>query len=106
MAISRRKKLLREQQLKEAASSRKREMLLQPQKSHQSFKTLVFKETFRRDIPDYPSHHSSGHIGGTAKEVNRYSGEYLIGIATMHKSNLVPVGKNDDARDYATMRRN
>jgi hypothetical protein len=106
MAISRRKKLLREQQLKEAAVSRKREKMFETRVFREEFKPLVLKQMQRRDVPHYPSYHSSGHIGGTAKEVNKYSGEYLIGIATMHKSNLVPVGKDDDARNYATMRRN
>ena len=106
MAISRRKKLFREQQLKEAAVSRKREKLFEHKVIRAEFKPLVFKEMQRRDLPSYPSVHSSGYIDGTAKEVNKYSGEYLIGIATMHKSNLVPVGKDDDARNYATMRRN
>jgi hypothetical protein len=34
-----------------------------------------------------------------------YTGDYIIGIATMHKSNLVPVGRGDNPVDYATMRR-
>jgi hypothetical protein len=46
---------------------------------------------------------------GTAKERNVYSGErQLIGIATMHKSNMVPIfaDKKEDAKDIAEMRRN
>lgn len=36
-----------------------------------------------------------------------YSGERkLIGIATMHKSNMVPVFDEQDAKDIAKMRRN
>lgn len=62
-------------------------------------------ETYRREQPDYPS--CSNKIGGVApkKENPVYSGDYIVGIATMHKSNLVPVGRGDDAKDYATMRR-
>ena len=42
----------------------------------------------------------------TAKpDGNSYSGTYIRGIAQMHKSNAVPVGKDDDPEDYATMRR-
>ena len=42
----------------------------------------------------------------TAKtESNSYSGTYVTGLATMHKSNIVPVGKGTDPKDYATMRR-
>jgi len=36
---------------------------------------------------------------------NSYSGTYIQGIAQMHKSNAVPVGRGDDPEDYATMRR-
>jgi hypothetical protein len=35
----------------------------------------------------------------------RYSGMNMIGIATMHKSNAVPVFNKDDAVAVATMRR-
>lgn len=44
---------------------------------------------------------------GSAKpEPKEYTGDYIVGIATMHKSNLVPVGRGDDPKDYAQMRRN
>jgi len=48
----------------------------------------------------------AGH--GTKKEGNTYSGErQLLGIATMHKSNMVPIfaDKKEDAKDIASMRR-
>lgn len=48
----------------------------------------------------------AGHA--PAKTANTYSGERtLLGIATMHKSNMVPVfaDKKQDAKDIAKMRR-
>jgi len=39
------------------------------------------------------------------RERNEYTGTLIKGIATMHKSNLVPVNKNTKGSDYATMRR-
>ena len=39
------------------------------------------------------------------RKANEYSGEYIVGLATMHKSNIVPVGKGNSAEDYAKMRR-
>ena len=42
---------------------------------------------------------------GSAKERNEYTGDYIVGIATMHKSTLVPVGRGDDPKEYARMRR-
>lgn len=44
--------------------------------------------------------------GGTRKEPQVYTGDYIVGIATMHKSNLVPVTREQDPVEYATMRRN
>ena len=37
---------------------------------------------------------------------NKYTGDYIIGIGTMHKSNMVPVTSKQDAKNMATMRRN
>ena len=65
-------------------------------------------------VPDY---RSSGNTiptsdvipgGSTAPQERQiYSGERrLLGVATMHKSNMVPVFDRDDAKDIAQMRRN
>ena len=65
------------------------------------------KEAYVRETKRYPSFSSSPVPGnGAKKETMVYTGDYIIGIATMHKSNLVPVGRNDNPKDYATMRRN
>jgi hypothetical protein len=66
-------------------------------------------------IPDYSEHQAtatlSNRVAGSApqKQRNVYSGERtLLGVATMHKSNMVPVfaDKKEDAKDIAAMRRN
>jgi len=66
------------------------------------------------DIPDYrstkPEVNLSNKVAehGAAVEPKEYSGErQLIGIATMHKSNMVPIfaDKKQDAIDIARMRR-
>ena len=44
-------------------------------------------------------------IAGKAK-ANVYSGDYITGLATMHKSNTVPVGRGADPKEFAQMRRN
>jgi len=72
------------------------------------------KAQHTNEIPDYKtrdtaplSNNIAGH--GPAKESMVYSGERrLLGIATMHKSNMVPVfaDKKQDAKDIAAMRRN
>jgi len=65
------------------------------------------------ELPNYKTgpRMTSDRIDGYApvKERNVYSGErQLLGIATMHKSNMVPVfaDKKEDAKDIAAMRRN
>ena len=62
--------------------------------------------------PNYKEHSHSlptsnyvGKVVGKSKQ-NTYTGDFITGIATMHKSNMVPVSKNADAKEYATMRRN
>jgi len=47
-----------------------------------------------------------GKGGGTKQETMKYTGTLITGIATMHKSNAVPVMKGtDQAKDIARMRR-
>ena len=65
-------------------------------------------------VPDYRSSGNSVPSsdvipgGSTAPQERQiYSGERrLLGVATMHKSNMVPVFDRDDAKDIAQMRRN
>lgn len=61
---------------------------------------------YRRETPHYPSK-DSGITGAvcTSTGKNVYTGDALLGIATMHKSNLVPVFKESDAVDLSHMRR-
>ena len=40
------------------------------------------------------------------RKAQEYSGDYITGLATMHKSNTVPVGRGSDPKIYAQMRRN
>jgi len=42
---------------------------------------------------------------GNKKNINKYTGTEIMGIATMHKSNLVPVSRRKDAEDISKMRR-
>ncbi len=43
--------------------------------------------------------------GGTAKPVQQYTGDKVVGIAVMHKSCLQPIFNNEQAVDSAHMRR-
>ena len=66
-----------------------------------------FKKSFSRTTASYPSLSTSDSLrGSTAKaEPKQYSGEYIVGIATLHKSNMVPVTSGKDAKEIARMRR-
>lgn len=46
-------------------------------------------------------------VGSTSRrEPLRYTGDAMIGIGQLHKSNSVPVFRKEDAEDQAKMRRN
>lgn len=63
---------------------------------------------------EIPSHRSTKHIPSldtglgvaTKREPQKYTGTLIKGIATMHKSNAVPVIDDQQAKDIAQMRRN
>ena len=60
---------------------------------------------YRRETPDIPSL-GNGVGVATKKESTRYTGDLIVGIATMHKSIAVPVMRGtDQAKDIASMRR-
>jgi len=70
------------------------------------FKDYAPSRPYARDVKAIPSY--QGPITGTTSkaEAKQYSGDYITGLATMHKSNIMPVGRDDDPASYATMRRN
>lgn len=73
------------------------------------FKPLVVNEPYVRETPDYPSLKTSDVIpcGPTPKrETQKYTGDLIVGIGTMHKSNMVPIMRGTtQAEDIAKMRR-
>lgn len=57
-----------------------------------------------RETPKIPSLPFTG--GACTKPVQKvYTGNKIIGIGTMHKSNAVPIFSDEEAKDIATMRR-
>lgn len=70
-------------------------------------KDLVVKGPYVRETPKYPSlvtPFTDSNIGTKAKP-KVYTGSMVKGIATMHKSNAVPVFTDDQAKDISNMRR-
>lgn len=70
------------------------------------------KQDYRAPMPDYSTgpRMTSDRIAGngTAKERMQYTGDEIAGIVTTHKSNLMPVRKDNKKAfvDAAQMRRN
>lgn len=63
-------------------------------------------EPYRRETPHIPSLNSRDMCGVATKSAQQvYTGTAMKGIATMHKSNSVPVFSQQDAIDISKMRR-
>lgn len=64
------------------------------------------QKPFVRETQHYPSLPSSGPMSCTKPlEEKRYTGDKMLGIGTLHKSNAVPIFTDEEARDQANMRR-
>ena len=69
-------------------------------------KTFEWKKpSYLRETPQYASH--TGTSSGVAAKAERkeYTGTLVKGIATMHKSNAVPVISDEEAESISKMRR-
>jgi hypothetical protein len=61
-------------------------------------------QSYRRETPNIPSYESKNHYVAKVEPM-RYTGNLVVGIATMHKSNAVPVISKEHAEDISKMRR-
>lgn len=70
-------------------------------------KSYVFNEAYNRTLETESNIKTSNNVSGYAPLPKRkiYTGTLIKGIATMHKSNAVPVINDDDAKEIARMRR-
>jgi hypothetical protein len=69
--------------------------------------SYVPPKPMRRDAdqPRLPSV-DTGHTGAvTIKRPMQYTGDKIVGIGTMHKSNAVPIFTDQEAKDISSMRR-
>jgi hypothetical protein len=64
----------------------------------------VVSKPFVRETKYYPSL-DTGLGTATKAEPMKYTGDKIVGIATMHKSNAVPVFNDQQAKDISSMRR-
>ena len=75
-------------------------------KNETKFTEYKPKERVQRETKHYPS--LSNKVAGFAprKEANVYTGDLIVGIGTMHKSNAVPIMRGtNEAKEIAKMRR-
>lgn len=96
----------------------KKERLAEMRKSNDDhYRSLGYSGTFkstRRDINDIPDYRDlSGLLkasdtipgNGNKKAQSTYTGTLITGIATMHKSNAVPITSGQQAIEISQMRR-
>lgn len=72
-----------------------------PKKQTLSYKLEIPAERNSRLIPS----RDTGAGSATKSAPKVYTGNKIVGIATMHKSNMVPVFSNQEAEDISKMRR-
>ena len=80
-------------------------------KEDKEFKPYAQTQPYVRNTTQHRSLQTSDVIPGacTRRETQTYSGErQLLGVATMHKSNMVPIfaDNKEEAKEIAQMRRN
>ena len=70
-----------------------------------NFEPYVPSRSYHRETPHIPSY-GDGVGNAPKKQATSYTGDLIVGIATMHKSNAVPVMRGTtQAEDIAKMRR-
>jgi len=69
------------------------------------FQVYKPKETYRPDAGVVYNSVMTSRSTASRKENQKYTGTLVTGIATMHKSNAVPVINDEQAKELATMRR-
>lgn len=104
-------KKTRKQRMKEAAAweaykvkyglNEKRKTVVQPL----SLAPMKVVRAGSDDFKKYKSVETGVQVATKAPE-KKYTGTAIVGLATMHKSNIVPIFNEQAAKDVANMRRN
>lgn len=76
---------------------------LKPKKDIKPFE--LNRTTFVRETEHIRSLCTYDTTPATKSESKKYTGDKMIGIGTLHKSNAVPVFSEKEAKDMASMRR-
>lgn len=94
---------LREQE--ELAKLLKKHNIQTQTKRQTKSSSLVDVQTYHRETKHVPSLNTHNMSPCFKKEPNKYTGTLIRGIATMHKSNAVPIINKEQACEIANMRR-
>ena len=79
-----------------------------PRNTQQEYTIYAPSKPYERHTEKYPSLQTSNTIPGACakRETPKYTGDLIVGIGTMHKSNLVPIMRGTkQAEELAKMRR-
>ena len=104
----RKSKLSGKQRLALAAHQQWIESVTKGQKPDKKLVDKVWRREYNESMKvERSAFQKSGIVAGACvkPEEKVYTGGNLIGVATMHKSNMVPIFKKEDAADIASMRR-
>ena len=72
-------------------------------KAKNTTKCVSYADQRLAEYKQYPSRDDFSIRGGTKTETKKYTGDFVIGIATMHKSNAVPVTNPKYAEEISAM---
>lgn len=98
--LSKKQREAREQLLKEQRAI-KQELKASQAAGRLSYAGFVPAERSTRHIPSL----DTGGGNATKRDAPVYTGDKMIGIGQMHKSNAVPIFKQEEAEEIARMRR-
>jgi len=103
-----RSKLTKKQKARQSALLKEQRAIREELRKIQS--DITMKVVSRNQLPadrntDHIPSRDSGIGFAAARSAPTYTGDKMIGIGQMHKSNAVPVFREEDAKDLATMRR-
>ena len=105
MSATRRQRAMRVANQKRVADDlqRARALVSVKVKSRPGFASRLAMKKWVPDDAGYPSKVSVGAINVSKPGKKIYTGDVVLGIATMHKSNAVPVISQQEAQDIARM---
>lgn len=106
MSTTKRAKAARQAAHAKAKKDRELKKLFTPKKRKNEFRELKVDYTYEDPTKSIPSISTTPVPHATAKrESQKYTGSFIKGIGTMHKSNAIPVVDSEFMKELSKMRR-